>query len=160
MAQFEIHITEKGREMLAASVGGQAVQFTRMALGDGGYSGDLSLVEELISQKLELEIGRVEHRGSDASIQGTITADTEFAPFYWREIGLYAKMPGGPEMLAVYGNAGEKADYLDGTSGALDERSFGLPFGRSRIRWWRMSPGSFMQRGKNCSSTGTIRRPI
>lgn len=122
MAQFEIHITEKGREMLAASVGGQAVQFTRMVLGDGGYSGDLSLVEELISQKLELEIGRVEHRGSDASIQGTITADTEFAPFYWREIGLYAKMPGGPEMLAVYGNAGEKADYLDGTSGALDEK--------------------------------------
>ncbi len=123
MAQFDICITQKGRELLAASVGGSPLTFQNMVLGDGGYGGDLSKVEEVISSKLTLEINSVQRYENQVSIQSVITAGTEVTPFYWREVGIYAQDPAsGKSVLAVYGNAGEKSDYLSGAGGILDEK--------------------------------------
>lgn len=123
MAQFEICITEKGRELLAASVGGEPLTFAKMVLGDGGYGGDLSQVEGVISPKIQLEIGSVERYENQVSIQSVITPGTEVPPFFWREVGVYAQDPAsGGEVLAVYGNAGDKGDYLSGAGGILDEK--------------------------------------
>ena len=123
MAQFEICITEKGRELLAASVGGEPLTFAKMVLGDGGYGGDLSQVEGVISPKIQLEIGSVERYENQVSIQSVITPGTEVPPFFWREVGVYAQDPAsGGEVLVVYGNAGDKGDYLSGAGGILDEK--------------------------------------
>ena len=123
MAQFEICITEKGRELLAASVSGEPLTFSKMVLGDGGYGGDLSQVEGVISPKVQLEIGAVERYENQVSIQSVITPGLEISPFFWREVGVYAQDPAtGGDVLTVYGNAGDKGDYLSGAGGVLDEK--------------------------------------
>lgn len=126
MAQFEIAVTEAGRALLAGSIGGQAVTFTRMALGDGLYTGDLSGVEEMLSQKLSLtvsQVGREENRVKIRAVMGMNQLET---PFYWRELGVFAKGADQQEVLAVYGSAGQNGDYLTDEAGVLEEREFVL----------------------------------
>ncbi len=126
MAQFEIAVTETGRALLAASIGGQAVTFTRMALGDGTYTGDLSGMEEMISPRLSLDVAQVSREDNQVRIRAVMGMDQLETPFYWRELGVFAEDAAGQEFLAVYGNAGGQGDYLTSQDGVLEEREFVL----------------------------------
>lgn len=126
MSQFRLAVTAAGKEALAASAAGGALRFVRMELGDGAYSGDPAGVEEMISPKMQLEIVKTAREGNRVSVHASLPYSSIEAPFYWRELGVFAEDASGNEVLAVYGNAGDKADYLSAQDGVAEEREIVL----------------------------------
>ncbi|MGI5894277.1 MAG: hypothetical protein ACOX6P_06735 [Candidatus Merdivicinus sp.] len=126
MANFNITVTNAGRTLLASSIGGQAVSFTRFQLGDGLYDGDPKGVEALVSPKFSLNAASVSREENYVTIRANLTMQQIEQPFVWREIGLFARIADGSEVLAVYGNAGSQGDYLSKQTGILDERDIVL----------------------------------
>lgn len=122
MAQFNIAVTKAGRDLLAASVSGDPVVFSKAVLGEGTYTGDLSGMEAMLSPKIELEIGSVSRQENRVEIRVVLTMTQILEPFFWRELGIFATDPEGKEILVIYGNAGDKGDYLSNQDGILDER--------------------------------------
>ena len=97
-------------------------------MGDGSYSGNPESVEEVISPKQELPIYRLARNGPRVSVRSILTLGEVTEPFWWRELGLYAADPdGGRLVLAAYGNAQDKADYI-AAGGILDERILDVSF--------------------------------
>ena len=122
MAQFNLKLTTQGVLLLAKATAGKTLHFQAIVMGDGSYSGDPSAVQSVISPKKELEIYRVLRDGKKVSIRGVLGLNQIDTPFWWRELGLIAADPDtGESVLAAYGNAMEKADYIANGS-VLDER--------------------------------------
>ena len=107
--------------MFARAIGGEKIIFDRMILGDGGYSGDLQAVEAVISPKAEVPVRLAERVGGKVVLEGILALKDVEAPFYWREIGAYARA-GEEHCLCVYGNAQDKGDYIAPSGGTLDEK--------------------------------------
>ncbi len=128
MAQFNLKLTEKGVLLLAQAAAGKTVVFQKMVMGDGSYSGNPESVEEVISPKQELPIYRLARNGPRVSVRSILTLGEVTEPFWWRELGLYAAdSDGGRLVLAAYGNAQDKADYI-AAGGILDERILDVSF--------------------------------
>ena len=122
MAQFNLKLTTQGVLLLAKAAAGKTLHFQAIVMGDGSYSGDPSAVQSVISPKKNLEIYRVLRDGKKVSIRGVLGLGQIDTPFWWRELGLLAVDPDtGESVLAAYGNAMEKADYIANGS-VLDER--------------------------------------
>ena len=122
MAQFHLKLTEGGVALLAKAAAGKPLSFQKMVMGDGNYSGDPAAMEAVISPKKELSIYRLSRNGNKVSVRSVLTLNQVTAPFWWRELGLYAADPdGGGLVLAAYGNAMDKADYI-AAGGVLEER--------------------------------------
>lgn len=100
-------ITNKGLELLSTAMAGGKLEFTRIVMGDGAYSGDIGLIESLVSQKQSLDIKSITRKGSQVVLSTTLLQSAITQDFYWKEVGVYAKGNDDVEILYLYGNANE-----------------------------------------------------
>ena len=114
MAFERFYLTDAGTELLAKAQVGGSLTFTRVAAGDGTLDNQsITSLTDLINRITYLQISEAKCTGTktvDVTIQFT-NKDLQ-SPFYWREIGLYAKGSDGKEILYAYANSGDKADYI------------------------------------------------
>lgn len=104
-------ITSKGLELLSSALAGNILEFTRIVMGSGTYEGDIGLIESLVNQKQSLDIKSITRKGSQVVLSTTLLQNAIIEDFYWKEIGIYAKVSGGLEILYMYGSADE-ASYI------------------------------------------------
>ncbi len=104
-------ITSKGLELLSATLSGGTLEFTRIVMGSGVYSGDIGLIESLVNQKQSLDIKSITRKGSQVVLSTTLLQNAITEDFYWKEVGVYAKGSDGLEILYMYGSASE-ASYI------------------------------------------------
>lgn len=104
-------ITSKGLELLSSALAGNTLEFTRIVMGSGTYEGDIGLIESLVNQKQSLDIKSITRKGSQVVLSTTLLQNAIIEDFYWKEIGIYAKVSGGLEVLYMYGSASE-ASYI------------------------------------------------
>ena len=117
-------ITDAGLSLLAESMTGEGLHFTKMEMGDAAYSGNLAAVTAVVSPKCELELSHMARSGDQVTFKSVLAFREVETGFTWRELGLYAQNPdGGAYILYAYGNAGEEGDYIPGeTEATLNER--------------------------------------
>lgn len=122
MAQFnQIIITNDGLELLTKAQTGTALQFSRMAVGDGVLvpGQQLQDLTALINEKQSFSISSVHIDGEgNARVRGVISNNGLLTGFHIKEIGLFANDPVKGEILYCVANAGDLADYLPPGGGA------------------------------------------
>jgi hypothetical protein len=123
MAFGQLTITNKGTALIAKCVAGAAMQFTRMAVGDGQIgSTDPKTLNALVHRILWVTLNGVVRSGSEVIASGTFNNQGVSTAFYYREIGLFAQDPQEGEILYMYGNAGTTADQIPAQGTEIVER--------------------------------------
>lgn len=130
MADFPGMITTAvGDRLQALAQIGTALQFTRVALGDGAAPDAISPLTGLVNEQLSIAIQSMDILGDGtARIRVILTNQNVDAGFFIREIGLFATDPAtNQEVLYSYTNAGASPDFLPGDGGAtMVEYTFDL----------------------------------
>ena len=129
MAQFpDMTPTTNGDKMLIQAVNGHKLVFTRGAFGSGTLADndDIKTFTALKSEKMALPI--VDTVLSDTGEKITLifncsnsSLDTGFIN---REIGIFAKLDDGNEVLYSYSNAGMAYDYIPSKETPTNENTF------------------------------------
>ncbi|MEN8702442.1 hypothetical protein [Bacillus infantis] len=118
-----LFLTNKGRNLQVKAQTGVQLNFTRMAIGDG-FLGSSSLLERnrLVSEKMSLPLTKLRALpGGQATLGAVLNNQDISSGFYFRELGIYATDPDAGEILYMYGNAGNLADYIPaGQAGSTD----------------------------------------
>lgn len=129
MANFPgLVLTTAGRNLQAKAQIGAALQFTRVALGDGSSNAP-DAMSALANERLSLSIQEFEVVGDGTSRMRVImTNEALTSGFFVRELGVFAEDPDtGEEQLYSYTNAGDQPDFLPAGGGAtLVENVFDL----------------------------------
>ncbi|WP_374725870.1 phage tail protein [Paenibacillus sp. P22] len=112
-------LTNKGQTLQAKAQAGTMLQFTRLAIGDGNLgSTDPLTLNALISQKKSLQVKKLESlTGGKAVVGSSFTNADVTTGFDMRELGVFAQDPDVGEILYMYGNAGNTADFIPPGSG-------------------------------------------
>lgn len=109
-------ITQAGIEIIAKGQAGKAIQYTRIALGDGYMPKDKLPYDMtgMVSECISLGISSAKANGDGtATISAVFTNAALLVGFFYREIGLFAKdQDTGKERLYCYGNAGDLAEWI------------------------------------------------
>ena len=120
MANFgKLSLTRAGINTLVKAQAGSEIAFTKIKMGSGINSGDVSNLTELVEPQLSAEIV------SGALLDNTYTVEAHFTNeglekgFYWREIGLYVNDGFGGDVLFGYANAGASSDYIPATASEI-----------------------------------------
>ena len=103
-------LTNEGRNRMAAAVSeNSALQFTKIQLGDGSYSGSYTSKKELSNKVMELPITRVQRKNNEVIIECDWSSRQAPKAFYLREIGVI-----GNGVLCYYDNARDgDAEFID-----------------------------------------------
>lgn len=103
-------LTNEGRNRMAAAVSeNSALQFTKIQLGDGPYSGSYTSKKELSNKVMELPITRVQRKNNEVIIECDWSSRQAPKAFYLREIGVI-----GNGVLCYYDNARDgDAEFID-----------------------------------------------
>lgn len=107
-------LTNAGRDMLTQARAGQLLTFTKVIIGDGTATGaQIDSLTAIKSPKLTLPIAKSEtvHAGQ-MRLQFRVNNSEVNTGFYFREIGLMAKVNNGPEKLYAYTTCGDKAKLV------------------------------------------------
>ncbi len=99
-------ITSKGLALLAKAQAGATINFTKVAIGDGAYSGDLETLTSLKSHVKDLDISNLRTEGSKSWVEVNLNNSGMIAGYYIREIGLFAMDPDEGEILYSVSNVG------------------------------------------------------
>lgn len=119
-----LQLTNIGRDMLTQGRAGHVLTFTKVAIGDGTATGTaVDSLTALKSHKLYLPIAKNEtvHAGQ-MRLQFRVNNKVVTTGFYFREIGLYAKVDNGAEQLYAYTTCGDKARMLYDNTYPIQER--------------------------------------
>lgn len=129
MAQFpDMTPTTNGDKMLIQAVNGHKLVFTRGAFGSGSLSDsdDIKTFTALKSEKMSLPI--VDTAVSDTGEKITLTFNCSNSSldtgFINREVGVFAKLDNGDEVLYSYSNAGMAYDYIPSKETPTNENTF------------------------------------
>lgn len=129
MAQFpDMTPTTNGDKMLIQAVNGHKLVFTRGAFGSGSLtdSDDIKTFTALKSEKMSLPI--VDTAVSDTGEKITLTFNCSNSSldtgFINREVGVFAKLDDGDEVLYSYSNAGMAYDYIPSKETPTNENTF------------------------------------
>ncbi|AXB80870.1 hypothetical protein ACT01_00630 [Megasphaera hexanoica] len=129
MAQFpDMTPTTNGDKMLIQAVNGHKLVFTRGAFGSGSLSDsdDIKTFTALKSEKMSLPI--VDTTVSDTGEKITLTFNCSNSSldtgFINREVGVFAKLDDGDEVLYSYSNAGMAYDYIPSNETPTNENTF------------------------------------
>lgn len=109
-----LKLTNAGRDMLTQARAGQTLTFTKVIIGDGTATGaQIDSLVNIKSPKLTLPIAKNEtvHAGQ-MRLQFRVNNSEVNTSFYFREIGLMAKVNNGPEKLYAYTSCGDKAKMV------------------------------------------------
>ena len=107
-------LTTAGRNLLAKTIAGQTVHFSRACFGDGvpATGTDIYGMTNVVNAKLNLPARSIDVVGDGtARIELQLTNQTLTEGFHAREIGIFA-MDGETEILFAYDNSGDKCDYI------------------------------------------------
>lgn len=104
-------ITVKGMELLSKALSGETLEFTKVELGSGDFTGDIGEVSALIQLKQSLPITKITRKGSQVTLSTTLKIEDIATSFDWSEIGVYAKGNDGVEILYMYGYT-ENTSYI------------------------------------------------
>ncbi|AOZ91619.1 tail fiber protein [Paenibacillus crassostreae] len=129
MSSWATAMTNKGRALQAKAQAGEALNYTRIAIGDGALGGQsIATLTALVSQKKTLDITTLNRPiGSIRAVIGTVIRNTDIVTgFDFREFGVFALDPDEGEILYFYGNAGDTADYLPPNGDGVIEKSFNV----------------------------------
>ena len=129
--------TAAGQEMIAEAVTAGRLKLTKIQLGSGRITSQaLAGMAELIEPVLDVAIASKEVKrgiakdGSAANyalIQGHYKTTQLEKGFYFREIGVFARIDDGEERLFLYNNAYDLADYIDNTVKETQDRTLVIP---------------------------------
>jgi len=124
MATFgQLTITNAGLALLAKAELGAAIEFTRLAIGDGALGEtDPATLADLVNRLMWVTISSINRDSTDVSVAGVFNNEEAAVAFYYREVGLYAEDPDDGEILYMYGNAGETADEIPAAGSQVIER--------------------------------------
>lgn len=121
---FKDYLTADGERMMAKAASGHQVQFTKLIMGSGYLPSSMSEknVAEVIIPEKTLDIDSVTRSGNNLiSIVSYFSNQGMTSGFYFREKAIYMS-DGTEEVLAIYGNAGTTAEYIDVTSASVIEK--------------------------------------
>jgi hypothetical protein len=112
--------TNVGRNLQAKAQAGAALNFTRIAIGDGALGGSsISDLTALKNQTKTMSITKLKTMTGGKAVVGTSFSNSDITSgFYWRELGVFASDPDLGEILYCYGNAGNNAEYIPAGGGA------------------------------------------
>lgn len=119
-----LQLTNIGRDMLTQGRAGHVLTFTKVAIGEGTATGTaVDSLTALKSHKLYLPIAKNEtvHAGQ-MRLQFRVNNKVVTTGFYFREIGLYAKVDNGAEQLYAYTTCGDKARMIYDKTYPIQER--------------------------------------
>lgn len=121
---FQDYLTVEGERMLAKATAGYKIRFTKLVMGSGEIANGISErdVKSVISPEHAVDIGGVFLNGNDSVLVAAVFTNTEITTgFYFREKAIYIS-DGIEEVLAVYGNSREQAEYIDTASFTVIEK--------------------------------------
>ncbi len=126
MAKYpKLHTTNKGRELVSmANVQNKAVTYTKAVLGDGSFSGNIDTLTDIVSTKMECLFNNASNIGNGQFQLDFVINNKELENgFYAREVGIFAKIDGGEEVLFAYTNGGNYVDYIPDKSTPIDAQT-------------------------------------
>ena len=119
----DLKFTKKGLELESLAQLGKTLKFTRFKIGDGTISSESEIQNllDLKNPKMTLNINESNIKAADNPLYKIVTLGFRIdktdltESFYFREVGIYAEDPDDStkEILVLYGNVGDKADYLN-----------------------------------------------
>lgn len=121
---FQDYLTVEGERMLAKAAAGTKIRFTKLVMGSGEITNGISEkdIKEVIEPKHTVDIGGVLLNGNDSVLIAAVFTNAEISEgFYFREKAIYVT-DGVDEVLAIYGNAREQAEYIDTASFTVIEK--------------------------------------
>lgn len=109
-----LKLTNAGRDMLTQGRAGHIITFTKVVIGDGTATGSaIDSLTAIKSPKLTLPIAKSENvHAGQMRLQFRVSNSLVNTSFYFREIGLMAKVDNGPETLYAYTTCGDKAKLV------------------------------------------------
>lgn len=119
-----LQLTNAGRDMLTQGRAGHVLTFTKVAIGDGTATGTaIDNLTALKGHKLYIPIAKNEtvHAGQ-MRLQFRVNNKVVTSGFYFREIGLMAKVDNGEEKLYAYTTCGDKARMIYDNTYPIQER--------------------------------------
>lgn len=121
---FQDYLTVEGERMFAKAAAGYKIRFTKLIMGSGAIANGISErdIKEVISPEHTVDIGGVFLNGNDSVLVAVVFTNAEInTGFYFREKAIYIS-DGTEEVLAVYGNSREQAEYIDTASFTVIEK--------------------------------------
>lgn len=115
MASFRDYLTAEGERMLAKAVAGTKITFTKCVLGSGYMNPGMyeKNVTDVIAKEQEVPIQSVTVNSNDSVLVTAYFNNKKVTKgFYCREKGIYMS-DGKEEVLAIYGNNGSEAEFID-----------------------------------------------
>lgn len=116
MAKYpDIVTTNKGRDLISqANSSNKAVKFTKVMVGAGELgSTDIQQMTSLLSPKMTLPLTSGEDlKNGHARLNFALSNSSLTSGFYAKEIGVFAQVESGPEVLFAYTNGGNYVDYI------------------------------------------------
>lgn len=128
-SQYPVNIvTRDGLALISESIATKKnLLFTRIVAGDGTLSDstDISTMTDVLSPKLELNSTTGVNEGNGQyKIYATISNSKLDVGFFPREVGLYAKVEGGQEVLYSYTNGGNNVGYIPDKTTPIDSEIY------------------------------------
>lgn len=117
--------TSAGRALHARAIGGAALTFTKMEMGDGSRgSASIDSLTALVHTVASVGISSLQHSGDFATIIGMFSNEDLDTGFDWNEIGLFAADPDHPndrarDILYCYQDAAGNPDYIPASGSEL-----------------------------------------
>ena len=112
-----LKLTQKGIDLQAKAQIGAELEYTRIGIGDGNYTGEILVIEDLVHQVMSLSISSLSVNGGVARIGSALSNQDLTEGVYLREIGIFATDSDDGEILYAYANAGAYAGYIPPAGG-------------------------------------------
>lgn len=131
MAQYpKLRTTNKGRDLISAANNNQkAIIFTKIVMGSGTNPTTIDSMTSVVSPKMELPLSPFGSlTNGEFKLRGTLDNSSLTEGFYAKEIGVYAKVDGGTEVLFAYTNGGNYVDYIPDKTSPIDAQIVKVQF--------------------------------
>lgn len=113
MPSFDkLKFTANGLALQANAQAGGKITFSKIKLGKGNASGDISSLADLVNPSIEANIIAGTLQDNVYTVQANATNDGLSEGFYWTELGLFATDNDGNEVLYVYTSTADETDYI------------------------------------------------
>ena len=116
-------VTNVGKGMLLAAMGGTGITFTRVKIGSGDAPADVRELTDLVNVVDTAPISDYQQEEGSVRVEFVFTNEAVETAFSWKEVGLFAQPEDGAEGLFAYANAGDDAETVPANSGAFYEEN-------------------------------------